>query len=117
MTPQSPAVAEATRQLRQALEDIAGALTSANLDALLDAEGALELALLRLSTLPSTLPPSDRDAVRREVQAARQMLQRCRRLGASLMDVVRLSLDAQGRGQGYGRHTDAVPAQLVSTRG
>ena len=41
-----------------------------------------------------------------EIRTARQSLDRCRSLGGVLLDVVRLSLEAQGRGPGYGRTTD-----------
>ena len=108
MTPQGREAAAATAQLREALEGMAAAMTAADLDALLQAEGALEAALRRLAALPATLTPSDRVAVRIEVRAARHTLQRCRRLGATLLDVVRLSLEAQGKNTGYGRNNDAA---------
>ena len=49
---------------------------------------------------------ADREAIRLEIRTARQSLDRCRALGGVLLDVVRLSLEAQGRGPGYGRTTD-----------
>ena len=119
MTPQGREAAAATAQLREALERMAAAMTTADLDALLEAEGALEAALHRLAALPETLTLADRDVVRAEVRAARLTLQRCRRLGAALLDVVRLSLEAQGRHTCYGRNNDAAAyaPRTVSARG
>ena len=107
MTSQGREVAAGTAQLRSALEQVAAALTAADLEALLRAEGSLEEALRRLSALPKDLSTSDRDALRLEVRAARHTLDRCRLLGGALLDVVRLSLDAQGRAAGYGRQRDS----------
>jgi hypothetical protein len=106
--------------VREALEEIAAALTAADLDGLLRAEATLELAMRRLASLPPNLAQADRDAIRREVHAARQSLNRCRSLGSALLDVVRLSLEAQGRNPGYGRHDDpsrGYGPRAVNTRG
>jgi len=110
----------ATADLRRALDRVAGALGEADLDGLLDAENGLELALRRLMTLPRAMPDVDREALRLEIRAARQALDRCRALGGALLDVVRLSLDAQGRSPGYGRHQDAAAgygARAINTTG
>ena len=120
MTGQGRDVAACTARVREALEEIAGALTAADLDALLRAEGSLELALRRLATVPADLAAADREAIRLEVRAARQSLNRCRTLGAALLDVVRLSLEAQGRNPGYGRHEEpsvTYGPRAVNTRG
>lgn len=120
MSGQNPEVTAATVELRRALEAIARALSEADLDGLLAAESGLELALRRLTMLPRTLPGTDRDALRLEIRAARQALDRCRALGGALLDVVRISLDAQGRGPGYGRHENPAAgygARAINTTG
>jgi hypothetical protein len=120
VTEQGRDIALCTAQVREALEEIAAALTAADLDGLLRAEATLELAMRRLASLPPNLAQADRDAIRREVHAARQSLNRCRSLGSALLDVVRLSLEAQGRNPGYGRHDDpsrGYGPRAVNTRG
>jgi hypothetical protein len=110
----------ATAELRRALDRVARALGEADLDRLLDAENGLELAVRRLMSLPRTMPDVDREALRLEIRAARQALDRCRALGGALLDVVRLSFDAQGRSPGYGRHQDAAAgygARAINTTG
>jgi hypothetical protein len=109
-TVQGHDAAAATARLREALEEIAAALEAADLDRLLQAEGGLELAMRRLVTMGPTLAAADRAAIRLEIRAARHTLSRCRMLGATLLDVVRLSLEAQGRNPGYGRREDAAAA-------
>jgi hypothetical protein len=56
-----------------------------------------------LSDIPpnATLTADERTRLREEVESAQAAMRRCRRLGAALTDVVRLSLDAQGQGLGY----------------
>ena len=120
MSGQERDVTAATAELRRALDRIASALSEADLDGLLDAEHCLELAMRRLALLPRTLPDVDRDALRLEIRAARQTLDRCRALGGALLDVVRISLDAQGRGPGYGRREDPAAgysARAIDARG
>ena len=110
----------ATADLRLALDRVAHALGEAKLDALLDAEGGLELALRRLATVSRSMPDVDRHALRLEIREARQALDRCRALGGALLDVVRISLDAQGRSAGYGRHQDPAAgygARALNTTG
>jgi hypothetical protein len=110
VTIQGNDVAAATARLREALEEIAAALEAADLDRLLQAEGGLELAMRRLVTLGPSLAAADRTTIRLEIRAARHTLSRCRTLGATLLDVVRLSLEAQGRNPGYGRHDAGAAA-------
>jgi hypothetical protein len=120
VTDQGRDVAACTAAVREALEEIATALTGADLDRLLRAEAGLELSLRRLASVPANLPAADRDAIRLEVRAARQSLNRCRTLGAALLDAVRLSLEAQGRNPGYGRHEESHVSygpRAVNTRG
>jgi hypothetical protein len=110
----------ATADLRRALDEVARALGEANLQGVLDAESGLELAVRRLAAVSRSMPDVDRDALRLEIRAARQALDRCRALGGALLDVVRISLDAQGRGPGYGRHEDPAAgygARSINTRG
>ena len=110
----------ATADLRRALDRVARALGEANLQGVLDAENGLELAVRRLAAVSRSMPDVDRDALRLEIRAARQALDRCRALGGALLDVVRISLDAQGRGPGYGRREDPAAgygARAINTTG
>jgi hypothetical protein len=110
----------ATADLRRALDRVAGALGEANLEGVLHAESGLELAVRRLAAAARSMPDIDRDALRLEIRAARQALDRCRALGGALLDVVRISLDAQGRSPGYGRHEDPAAgygARAINTTG
>ena len=79
-----------------------------DLDGLLQSEVSLELALKTMK-VPASLAPEDRAAIRGQVEATRQALLRCLRLGNALLDVVRRTLEAQGRTTGYGR-PDATAA-------
>jgi hypothetical protein len=120
VTDQGRDAAATTARLREALEETAAALEAADLTRLLRAEAGLELAVRRLSMLPNTLTAADHTALRLDVRAARQALNRCRTLGATLIDVVRLSLEAQGRNPGYGRHQESPVTygrRAIDTRG
>jgi hypothetical protein len=90
----SPAVS-ATMRLRLALEGAAEALAHAQVEGLLASEGALEFALADLPPMEG-LALDERNAVRRELEAAERALLRCRRLGSTLTDYVRLTLASQG---------------------
>ena len=97
----------ATMRLRLALEGAAESLAHAQVEGLLASEGALEFALAELPRMGS-ISPEERDAVRRELEAAERALLRCRRLGSTLTDYVRLTLASHGaatRSSGYA--TDA----------
>jgi hypothetical protein len=85
-----------------ALEALAEALASVNLGSLLACETALADAL---SEIDRSTPDAswDRRTTARELATARATLTRCRRLGSTLVDAVRLTLAAQGQNQGYGR--------------
>jgi hypothetical protein len=113
VTDQGRQLVDGARRVRQALEHTAAALTAADLDGLLRGEADLELALKTL-TAPPSLPAEDRQALRQELDALRKALLRCRRLGGALLDVVRLSLDAQGRTAAYGR--PGAPAAVYGPR-
>ena len=90
----SPAVS-ATIRLRLALEGAAESLAHAQVEGLLASEGALEFALAELPPMEQ-LDAAGRDAVRRELEAAERALLRCRRLGSTLSDYVRLTLASHG---------------------
>jgi hypothetical protein len=81
----------ATIRLRLALEGAAEALAHAQVEGLLASEGAIEFALAELPPMHD-LDDRERDAVRRELEAAERALLRCRRLGSTLTDYVRLTL-------------------------
>jgi hypothetical protein len=110
MTAASPIV-EAAAQLRAALEETAQALADADQERLLRGELALQLALDRLSAPAGLHDPASRAALRIEVERMREALLRCRQLGEMLLDVVRMSLEAQGRTLEYGRRELAPPPQ------
>jgi hypothetical protein len=90
----------AAARLRAALDATVAALAEPNLDALLAAEAGLTDAFAELSYL-RTLDDFRRRAVRDELLAAQSALLRARRLGGSLGDVVRISLQAHGQAAGY----------------
>jgi hypothetical protein len=93
----------ATMRLRLALEGAAESLAHAQVEGLLASEGALAFALAELPSMEGLASP-ERDAVRRELEAAERALLRCRRLGSTLSDYVRFTLashDAATGGSGY----------------
>ena len=101
MTEQGTRAVAAAAQLREALEQTGAALASPQLETLLAGETAIEAALSAMPALDA-LPADERLAVRRELERARGALLRCRRLGMSLGDYIRMSFEAQGRGVDYG---------------
>jgi hypothetical protein len=114
---QVSAVVSGTRRLRQALQQVADALAVPSVDALLESEGAIERAIAEMPSI-AIVPPDERKQLARELEDARRALMRCRRLGIALTDVVRISFDAQGRGQAYGRRgaSPIYDGRSVSTR-
>lgn len=106
MTEQGTRAVAAAANLREALERTATALASPRLETLLAGETAMEDALSSMPALDE-LPADERLAVRRELERARGALLRCRRLGTSLRDYIRLSFEAQGRGNDYGPRQSA----------
>jgi hypothetical protein len=85
-----------------------------------DVENCLQVSLRSRShsELPAVYSLSDevRRAVRVEVQGAHGALLRCRRLGSALDSFVRISVEAQGRGE-YGPRADrAVPRRSGAGR-
>jgi hypothetical protein len=106
MTDQGTRAMTAVANLRAALEQTAAALASPHLDALLAGEVAIEAALSALPPL-GELPAAERVVVRRELERARGALMRCRRLGTSMRDYIRISFEAQGRGEEYGPRPQA----------
>jgi hypothetical protein len=82
-------------RLTAALDELAGALASADLPRLLAAEPALATALEGISGSTA--------ADRRAIDDARAALLRCRRLGAGLIAFARLSLESGGAPM-YSRH-------------
>ena len=114
MTDSQTALFAVTR-LRIALEQAADSLASPRLDTLLACEGLVEAALADLPPL-GNLSTGERAAVRAELDRARAALLRCRRLGSSLGDFIRLSFEAQGRTPGYGRADLAYAGQGFNQR-
>jgi hypothetical protein len=95
-----PDVVVAATRLRAAVEETAAALAGADLQRLLASDAMLQKALNEIPP-SATLTAGERARLREEVEGAQAAMRRCRRLGAALTDVVRLSLDAQGQGLGY----------------
>ena len=80
--------------LRQRLDETAAALAQADLPRLVTCEAQLQTAL---ASLASTWPVNgDRTQLAAELEHLRASLTRCRRLGASMLDFVRTSLDSIG---------------------
>jgi len=117
MTTPGERALDAAAGLRQALTQVADALASPGLDALLAGEAAVESALANLPSLTG-LGADERARVRLELERARAALLRCRRLGAALTDFTRASLDAQGHTQDYGRDvlTTRLSGRGLNTR-
>jgi len=82
-------------ETQQALEALAAALQRVDLDALLASEGRLSDIAAQLARTRRSQARLDPEA-RRQLETMRRTLARCRRLSASLSDVVRLALAAQG---------------------
>lgn len=101
MTDRGACAFAAAERLREALEHTAAALANPQLDTLLAGETAIEAALSSIPPLED-LPAEERLAIRRELERARGALLRCRRLGTSLRDYIRLSFEAQGLAGEYG---------------
>jgi hypothetical protein len=89
-------------RLRVVLDTLAGSLATVKLDTLLACEHDLASVLAEMEN-GSADDNWDHYATARELGAARAALTRCRRLGATLGDLARLSLVAQGRDSGYSR--------------
>ena len=92
----------AALRLRSTLERLAGALAAVDLEAMLACESELASVLGELGDW-GQLEPDARAAMARELQQTKSSLVRCRRLGATLGDLTRLSLAARGESLAYGR--------------
>ena len=106
----------ATMRLRLALEGAAESLAHAQVEGLLASEGALEFALAELPRMGS-ISAEERDAVRRELEAAERALLRCRRLGSTLTDYVRLTLASHGTATSPSGYTPDVRSDEYAGRG
>jgi hypothetical protein len=97
---------------QQALDALASALQRVDLDGLVASEGRLSEIAAQLALAPPARVPLD-PATRQLLETLQITLARCRRLGASLSDVVRLTHAAQGGrldADVYGPHGSARPA-------
>ena len=104
-----------TQRLTAALEATAAALAVPTLDALLASEAALQHAVAALPR-PGLLAPAERVLLRQQLESARGALARCRTLGDSFSDFIRISLDAQGAAIGYDRPRPAPSGHALNTR-
>jgi hypothetical protein len=102
----------AVAALRAALEEMADALGQASLDRLLACEARIETALSQVPT--KGLSADTRADVRREVEAARLALLRCRRLGLSLDGFIAAGLTVRGLSGFYGPDAAAISTELHS---
>jgi hypothetical protein len=100
MSQAAPGTVLAVEGLRTALEEMADALAQANLDRVLACEARIESALAAVPTRQITVGHDV--TLRREIDAARLALTRCRRLGLSLDGVIATSLSVRGVAPGYG---------------
>jgi hypothetical protein len=85
-------------RLCHALEVAGDALAGGRLDQLLAAEPGLADAIGRWPALATLPPDADRDQIRHALGRTRAELIRCRRLGAALVELIRLSLASQADG-------------------
>jgi hypothetical protein len=115
MSEKGAAAIVAVKGLREAVERAADALASPRVEALLACEAAIEAALSDV-TLPSGLAADERAAVRAEIDAARGALLRCRRLGASLTEFIRLSFESHGGSVGYGSTEPVYSGHTLDAR-
>jgi len=99
----------AVNRLRAVLESLASALAAARLDDLLETEHELARAL---AVLPNAtgLRAADQNGLAEELAGLRRALVRCRRLGQTLSDLLRVSVSSRALGAGYD-HAGAVPVQ------
>ena len=106
----------ATMRLRLALEGAAEVLAHAQVEGLLASEGAVEFALAELPQMGS-ITSEERDAVRRELEAAERALLRCRRLGSTLADYVRLTLASHSTATSASGYTPDARSDEYAGRG
>jgi hypothetical protein len=104
--------ATAVDGIRTALAEVGDALACGALDRLLAAEPVLSAAVDNLAKAAGS--PLD-ESGRAAVEEARGALLRCRRLGASLVEFTRISLDPQG-GHAYSR-AGRMPAFELAPNG
>jgi hypothetical protein len=99
----------AVNRLRAVLESLASALAAARLDDLLETEHELARAL---AVLPNAtgLRAADQNGLAQELAGLRRALVRCRRLGQTLSDLLRVSVSSRALGAGYDQ-AGAVPVQ------
>jgi hypothetical protein len=100
----APDAREAVARLRAELERLADALAEPRLDGILEQETAIEAAVHAVPYEQHGAPrsPDEPHDLSDEIARTRAALLRCRRLGASLADVVRIGIQAQGHQPGYG---------------
>jgi hypothetical protein len=98
----------AVRRLRAVLESLASALATARLDDLLETEQELARSLAALPKTGGHLA-GDQKGLAQELAGLRRVLIRCRRLGQTLSDLLRVSVSSRAPGAGYD-HAGLVPA-------
>lgn len=113
----SGALPSVTR-LGQVLEQLGDALATLDIDRVQAAEQALGEALAQMAR-GDRVEAGARPAVAAQLRRAQQSLLRCRRLGASLTDLVRVSLGAGGHHETYdhrGASLAPVHAAVLNVR-
>ncbi|MEW6321196.1 MAG: hypothetical protein AB1635_08905 [Acidobacteriota bacterium] len=104
-------------RLRTVLDQLGDALRDADLTRLLAAESGLAAALAAFHGPLDA--PVDQAALASEIQALRRSLDRCRRLGTTVDDFLRLSTGVLTPAPSYdraGRERDAAPARVLEAR-
>lgn len=105
---------QTAERLRDALQDLVGALQRPDVDRLLASESALEAAIRSLS--PEAADDGEATGIRRTVAEARLALLRCRRLGTSLVGEARRSLGQSDVVYGAGLQP-APTGRVLNARG
>jgi hypothetical protein len=98
----------AVNRLRAVLESLASALAAARLEDLLQTEQELARSLAALPNSTS-LQPGGRRELAQELAGLRRAVVRCRRLGQTLSDLLRVSVSSRALGAGYDQ-AGLVPA-------
>jgi len=98
--------------MRDALDGLALALASGNLQTVLAAEYPLAEAVRHLPRRGASIDAADRAQLRPLIEDAFRILSRCRQLGEAARDVVAAALPAL---QGYGRTGAMVAPRLRTT--
>ena len=99
--------------LRHALDGMADALEGVRFEAFLHSAAALTAALATCRS-GVRVDDTERTALSRELADAHAQLRRCMRLGASLDDLIQMTVTPQGLSAGYGRDGQRSAAECAA---